>query len=29
MDRPHFPWPDLDDMIAELVARLVHLNPLR
>jgi AcrR family transcriptional regulator len=29
MDRPHFPWPDLDDMIAELVARLVHLNPPR
>jgi AcrR family transcriptional regulator len=27
MDRPNFPWPDLDDMIAELVARLVHLSP--
>jgi AcrR family transcriptional regulator len=24
MDRPHFPWPDLDDMIGELVARVVH-----
>jgi AcrR family transcriptional regulator len=26
MDRPTFPWPELDDMIAELVARLVHLT---
>lgn len=29
MDRPNFPWPDLDDMIAELVARLVHFTPPR
>lgn len=26
MDRPNFPWPDLDDMVTELVARLVHLG---
>lgn len=25
MDRPNFPWPDLDDMITELVTDLVHL----
>jgi len=25
MDRPNFPWPDLDDMVNELVANLVHL----
>jgi AcrR family transcriptional regulator len=29
MDRPNFPWPELDDMIAELVTRLVHLAPPR
>jgi AcrR family transcriptional regulator len=27
MDRPNFGWPDLDGMIAELVARVVHLAP--
>jgi AcrR family transcriptional regulator len=27
MDRPKFPWPDLDDMIGELVARVVHPAP--
>lgn len=26
MDRPHFPWPPLDEMVTEIVGRLLGFS---